>query len=107
MVSYQILEQLQSLVKQLKEKEEGTKDEINKIEGIIKSLKEEPLNENFSGTIQEIDAFIETAKESKETNELIKYHKLNLSRWTEELSLLIDGGGKVTFDYEQRKGREI
>ncbi|PYZ93799.1 hypothetical protein CR194_11675 [Salipaludibacillus keqinensis] len=103
----QILEQLQSLLKQQKENSGGTKEEFNKIEGIIKVLREENINENFDGTIQEIHSYVDKSKETDSLDEWVQFHKLNLSRWVEELSLLIDGGGKVTIDYEQRKGREV
>lgn len=107
MSKLQMLEQLQSIFKQIKEKESVSQEELNQVEGIIKVLREESLNENFEGTIQEIHTFSDKIKETDNPDNLVKHHKLNLSRWTEELGLLIDGGGKVTIDHEQRKGREV
>lgn len=107
MATHQMLEQFQSILKQVKQKETATNEEFNQLRGIIKVLREEKFNENFHGTIQEIHAFIDKADETENLNEFIQLHKLNLSRWVEEISLLIGGGGKVTIDYEQRKGREI
>ncbi|WP_280769965.1 YtzH-like family protein [Salipaludibacillus daqingensis] len=107
MATHQMLEQFQSILKQQKQKGTATREEFNQLRGIIKVLRDEKLNENFDGTIQEIHAFIDKADETENLTDLIEHHKLNISRWIEEISLLIDGGGKVTIDYEQRKGREV
>lgn len=107
MSTHQMLEQFQSILKQQKQKGTATNNEFNQLRGIIKVLRKEKLNENFHGTIQEIHSFIDKADKTENLNDFIQHHQLNLSRWVEEISLLIDGGGKVTIDYEQRKGREI
>ncbi|AOM82159.1 hypothetical protein [Salisediminibacterium beveridgei] len=107
MSSFQILDQLQKILVIVKENERVTDNQINQIEGIIKVLREEPLNENFDGTIQEIHSFLDNLKDTKTPDELVTHHKLNLSRWIDELHFLEEGGGAVTLDYEQRKGREI
>jgi len=107
MATNQMLEQFQSILKQQLQKGTATNEEFNQLRGIVKVLREEELNENFQGTLQEIHSFVDKSDDTNNLNEFIQLHKLNLSRWVEELSMLIDGGGKVTIDYEQRKGREV
>jgi len=107
MATNQLLEQFQSILKQQLQKGTATNEEFNQLRGIVKVLREEELNENFQGTLQEIHSFVDKSDDTNNLNEFIQLHKLNLSRWVEELSMLIDGGGKVTIDYEQRKGREV
>lgn len=103
----QILNQLQKILFMIKDLESITDNQINQIEGIIKVLREEKMNENFDGTIQEIHAFLDNLKDTDKPDDLVVHHKLNISRWLDELQFLEEGGGRVTLDYEQRKGREI
>ena len=107
MPTHQMLEQFQSILYQQLQKGTATNREFDQLRGIIKNLREERLNENFHGTIQEIHSFIDKADETENLNDFIEHHQLNLSRWVEEISMLLEGGGKVTIDYEQRKGKEI
>ncbi|WP_416151538.1 YtzH-like family protein [Salipaludibacillus sp. HK11] len=102
-----LLGQLQTILEQLQQKNEATKDDFNQLKEVAQELRTDKFNENFHGTIQEIHAFADKSEETNNLNELVQHHGLNLSRWIEEISLLIDGGGKVTIDYEQRKGREV
>ncbi|MGJ9382333.1 YtzH-like family protein [Salipaludibacillus sp. CF4.18] len=103
----QRIDLLQSLLDHQKKTETASIEEFTKMDGVLATLREESINENFLGTIQEIHTYVENGRESSNRNELVRHHHLNLSRWVEELHLLNEGGGKVTIDYEQRKGREI
>lgn len=103
----QTVDLLQSVLKQQKINETASLEEFTKMKGMIEPLKEELINENFEGTIQEIHVYVMNGLASSNRKELVTHHKLNLARWIEELELLNDGGGQVTIDYEQRKGREI
>ncbi|RKL66774.1 hypothetical protein CR203_13115 [Salipaludibacillus neizhouensis] len=108
----QRIDLLQSLLDHQKKTETASTEtasieEFTKMDGVLATLREESINENFLGTIQEIHTYVDNGRESSNRTELVKHHHLNLSRWVEELQLLNEGGGKVTIDYEQRKGREI
>ncbi|WP_216831809.1 YtzH-like family protein [Alkalihalobacterium elongatum] len=68
---------------------------------------EEEIDPNFQGTLQELQAYCITVKESNNLSEHVTFNDLNLKRWIEELQLVMTGSEAVTIDYDQRKGREI
>ncbi|MFV8827627.1 YtzH-like family protein [Alkalihalobacterium sp. APHAB7] len=73
----------------------------------ISKMIQDDIDPNFKGTLQEILAYCKTIKESEDAMEHIKLNDLNLTRWIEELHLVMKGSEAVTIDYDQRKGREI
>lgn len=94
----------------LKEQMEGSNGEVwqfQEIDRIIHLLPHNEINKNFHGTIEEIHAYVNNITTEQAINEHIHFNETNISRWLEELAMLEDGGGAVTIDYYQRKGREI
>ncbi|OLO40201.1 hypothetical protein BTR23_06795 [Alkalihalophilus pseudofirmus] len=73
----------------------------------ISNVIKKEIDPNFKGTLQEINVYCKTAKESHNIGEHINLHDLNIKRWLEELHLVMTGSEAVTIDYDQRKGREI
>lgn len=69
--------------------------------------KREKINDNFKGTLDELLAYVTQRSEAPTLTEHTLLNESNIRRWIQELHLLRDGGGAVTIDYEQRKGREI
>ncbi|UTR11436.1 hypothetical protein MM300_03645 [Evansella sp. LMS18] len=106
----EMIQQVRAILKeQLKTKDAGN-GQMRELDDLLSSLREKHFNANFSGTVEEIHAYTKTALETNSKDKLqahVEHHHLNLSRWLEELNLLKAGGGAVTIDYEQRKGREI
>ena len=106
----QLITKLEVLLMEQKQLQTADQELLSKMDGILESLRKKSYIQDFEGTFSEIHAFTTTAldfNEREESNKYVESHRLNLSRWLEELSLLADGGGAVTIDYEQRKGREV
>ncbi|ADU31537.1 hypothetical protein [Evansella cellulosilytica] len=105
-ISEEVISELKYLLdKQFSGKmEEGDFDQIS---SKIKIIKEVNINENFVGTIQELNHYVDNFTESENVQDYVSVNYPNIKRWIDELTLLEQGGGAVTTDYEQRKGREI
>ncbi|WP_026690713.1 hypothetical protein [Alteribacter aurantiacus] len=98
---------LRKLLIHMKNREHTTENDFEKMQGFVKELRHDEINENFEGSIVEMDAFIDERTTSSNLKEHIQLHQMNIARWIEELEMLRDGDGGVTIDYEQREGREI
>ncbi|UTR15650.1 hypothetical protein MM221_03415 [Salipaludibacillus sp. LMS25] len=107
MTREELLKDVQTLLCELKEAPILKNQTISGLNEAIKELRSMDLNPNFTGTIQEIHIFADKVVTSSHPNDVVYHHSLNIARWIEEVGLLINGGGKVTIDYEQRKGREV
>ncbi|MCR6095471.1 hypothetical protein HXA34_15155 [Salipaludibacillus agaradhaerens] len=107
MAREELLKDVQTLLYELKETPILKNQTIFRLNETIKELRNMELNPNFTGTIQEIHIFADKVITSSHPNDVVHHHSLNIARWIEEVGLLINGGGKVTIDYEQRKGREV
>lgn len=103
----QHIEHLRTLLDLIKTDKTVSKTGIDDMISHLTALETSSVNENFTGTIEEIRSFADILKDTDSTEDFIMHHKLNLSRWTEELQILEEGSGGVTLDYEQRKGREV
>jgi hypothetical protein len=101
------LNQARTILENMKKKEGTGEGTFLELQSSIKMLKNDHLNDNFEGTIEEIDAFIDERKNSASNEEHVVYHSQNISRWIEELTMLNDEQSGVTIDYKQRGGREI
>ncbi|MCR6111698.1 hypothetical protein HXA35_15220 [Bacillus sp. A301a_S52] len=107
MAREELLKDVQTLLCELKEAPFLKNQTIFRLNAAIKELRNMDLNPNFTGTIQEIHTFADKVITSSQPDDVLHHHSLNIARWIEEVGLLINGGGKVTIDYEQRKGREV
>ncbi|MDG5787730.1 YtzH-like family protein [Evansella sp. AB-P1] len=109
MKNYPIVERVKSILLEQVKSHRTSVEEFQKLEQLLKIIEDEEINDNFEGTLQEIRSYIDRCPtpQGRELDEYVNLHRLNISRWIEELSMLNEGGGAVTLDYEQRKGREI
>ncbi|WP_078594989.1 hypothetical protein [Evansella clarkii] len=106
----EMIQQVREILKEQLRTKDAENGQLSELDALLSSLKEKHFNANFSGTVEEIHAYTKTALETSSKDKLrthVEHHHLNLARWLEELDLLKAGGGAVTIDYEQRKGREI
>ncbi|MFA9559077.1 YtzH-like family protein [Evansella sp. AB-rgal1] len=85
----------------------ASESQFERLDKIISQLRDEFINENFQGTIEEIHSYVKNSPRDKEMDDFVNLHRLNITRWLEELTLLNEGGGAVTIDYKQRQGREV
>ncbi|MCD8509976.1 MAG: YtzH-like family protein [Bacillus sp. (in: Bacteria)] len=102
-----LLHRLRDILKEQQYMLDGEVSQFQEMNRIIDLLPYEELNKNFHGTIEEINTYVNNLTTNQPIKEHIEVNKPNISRWLEELEMLEDGGGAVTIDYEQRKGREI
>ncbi|MBU9713736.1 YtzH-like family protein [Evansella tamaricis] len=102
-----LIYELKKLLKEQKEGKNGTSIYFKKMSDIVKTLRTGTINDNFKGTLQEIHIYVNDGQFHPNPYSHISHHKLNISRWVEELEMLESGGGAVTIDYDDRKGREI
>ncbi|TMW71771.1 YtzH-like family protein [Alteribacter natronophilus] len=99
--------QAKTILEKMKDAEGAGEGTFLELQSCMKMLKREQVNDNFEGTIKEIDAFVDERKNSASNEEHIHFHRQNISRWIEELTMLNDEKSGVTIDYSQRGGREI
>ncbi|MBU9721073.1 MULTISPECIES: YtzH-like family protein [Bacillaceae] len=102
-----LIRTLKNLLAEQFELKKGTSIHFQTMDEILKALRVQNINENFTGTLQEIHAYVSEGQFHPNPYAHIQLHKMNIERWVKELELLSVGGGAVTIDYEQRKGREI
>ncbi|RNA70396.1 hypothetical protein [Alteribacter keqinensis] len=107
MTQSETITKLRKMLIHMKNREHTSDNDFKKMQTYVKELREEEVNENFEGSIVEMDAFIDERTNSSTLKEHIKLHEMNIARWIEELEMLKDGDGGVTIDYEQRESREI
>lgn len=100
---------IQILKTHLTEPEKSNEEQFTHLERSMKklNLNKDNINDNFTGTIEEVKVYVSHRPNHDALSEHIRLNSENIKRWIEELQLLHDGGGAVTIDYEQRKGREI
>ncbi|UCZ52330.1 YtzH-like family protein [Bacillus shivajii] len=102
-----LIREMISIIDNQERTEKGSERDFQRLVNIIYEFRNDVYNENFQGTLQEIKAYAQKRKESVTLDEHINNHLHHMSRWKEELTLFLNGGGAVTIDYEQRKGREV